>query len=153
MTKEKDLGYRVFCGRATRQITADGKAADASRWYWEPVDYDGDVLWSGSYATEGLVRHRSRSNGRGGAPAMTDFAPTHKITHAPHAGEAGQTTVYVVMLDDGIAYTREEWDACAKADWTHDAEEGWRWRGEAMPSPGTITVERMEPDRRGTAPR
>lgn len=44
---------RIFRGDATKQIGSDGSHADPEKWYYEPRDYDGDVLWSigfGSYA-------------------------------------------------------------------------------------------------------
>ena len=44
--------YQIIRGRDTRQI--DGvtcRPADPRRWYYEAIDYDGDVLWSESYAT------------------------------------------------------------------------------------------------------
>lgn len=38
---------RVFQGCETKQVNGvSGKLADAEAWYWEPSDYDGDVLWS-----------------------------------------------------------------------------------------------------------
>lgn len=40
---------RVFRGDETGQLRFDGKPADPERWYYEPVDYDGDVLWSRGY--------------------------------------------------------------------------------------------------------
>jgi hypothetical protein len=47
------VNYRVFQGRDTRQIDGHtGKAADAEAWYYEPSDYEGDVLYSVAYASE-----------------------------------------------------------------------------------------------------
>ena len=43
---------RVFPGHATRQVTTIGRPADAEKFYFEPADYDGDVLFSMSYTTE-----------------------------------------------------------------------------------------------------
>lgn len=43
--------YRIFQGHETRQI--DGHTLEAAiddDWYWEPADYEGDVLFSGCYA-------------------------------------------------------------------------------------------------------
>ena len=37
---------RLFRGDATKQLQQDGHKADPKLWYWEPVDYEGDVLWS-----------------------------------------------------------------------------------------------------------
>jgi hypothetical protein len=44
---------RIFRGDATRQRQYNGEPADPELWYYEPSDYDGDVVWStgyGSYA-------------------------------------------------------------------------------------------------------
>lgn len=44
---------RIFRGDSTQQLDASGGPADPEKWYFEPSDYDGDVLWSvahGSYA-------------------------------------------------------------------------------------------------------
>lgn len=43
-----------FLGYATRQVdhtSALPKPADPALWYYEPSDYDGDVLWSSGYLT------------------------------------------------------------------------------------------------------
>jgi len=45
--------YRVFQGKTTQQV--DGhtrRAADAEAWYYEPLYYEGEVLYSASYPTE-----------------------------------------------------------------------------------------------------
>ena len=45
--------YRVFLGSTSRQLDANpGCKRDDAAWYFEPVDYDGDVLWSPAYATK-----------------------------------------------------------------------------------------------------
>jgi hypothetical protein len=44
--------YRIFQGKTTRQV--DGhttREADAEAWYYEPDDYEGDVLYSAPYPT------------------------------------------------------------------------------------------------------
>lgn len=49
--------YRVFQGKTTRQI--DGHTtheAEPEGWYYEPSDYEGDVLYSEPYATEEEAR-------------------------------------------------------------------------------------------------
>lgn len=44
---------RIFRGDETLQVQADdGIPAIPTLWYWEPADYDGDVLWSDGYETE-----------------------------------------------------------------------------------------------------
>lgn len=49
--------YRIFQGRTTRQIEGHlGAPADPKGWYYEPFDYEGDVLWSQSYATDDAAR-------------------------------------------------------------------------------------------------
>lgn len=42
---------RVFRGDTTGQVRFDGKPADPELWYYEPVDYEGDVLWSRGYGS------------------------------------------------------------------------------------------------------
>src|SRR5215813_11194885 len=49
--------YRVFQGKDTKQV--DGhttRPADPTAWYYEPSDYEGDVLYSASYPTEEEAR-------------------------------------------------------------------------------------------------
>lgn len=44
--------YRVFQGHTTRQIDGHtARAAQPQGWYYEPTDYEGDVLYSVAYAT------------------------------------------------------------------------------------------------------
>jgi beta-carotene hydroxylase len=44
--------YRVFQGKDTRQVDGHtGKAALKDSWYYEPSDYEGDVLYSVAYAS------------------------------------------------------------------------------------------------------
>lgn len=42
-------GIRVFQGSETRQVGANGNKANPKLWYYEPTNYDGDVLWSDGY--------------------------------------------------------------------------------------------------------
>lgn len=72
---------------------------------------------------------------------MNPFIPTHKITFTPSVGKP-QTTE--VMLLDGVAYTRTEWDAYEKADWTVENGE-WECLGQTTPGGqnGTVRVERV----------
>ncbi len=43
---------RVFKGSETNQIDGcTGEPADPELWYYEPTDYEGDVLWSEGYET------------------------------------------------------------------------------------------------------
>lgn len=44
--------YRIFRGSETKQLTAFRKPASPDAWYFEPSDYDGDMLWSMGHATE-----------------------------------------------------------------------------------------------------
>lgn len=37
---------RIFKGKQTKQVDQQGNKANSMLWYWEPVDYYGDVLWS-----------------------------------------------------------------------------------------------------------
>jgi hypothetical protein len=45
-------GHRVFRGAETSQVDRDGAPAERNRWYFEPVGYDGTVLWSHAYETQ-----------------------------------------------------------------------------------------------------
>jgi hypothetical protein len=45
--------YRIFQGKTTKQLDSHTRAAaDPEGWYYEPVDYKSDVLYSEAYATE-----------------------------------------------------------------------------------------------------
>jgi len=45
--------YRVFLGDQTRQRNGrSGEPSNPGQWYYEPLDYVGDVLWSRPYDTE-----------------------------------------------------------------------------------------------------
>lgn len=57
----RDLeGWRVFLGSQTAQLNFDGKPARAALWYYEPPDYDGDVLWSGGFVTRAAAERGAR---------------------------------------------------------------------------------------------
>lgn len=51
LANEEPEGIRVFQGSATKQIDTNGAHANQALWYWEPADYDGDLLWSDGYPT------------------------------------------------------------------------------------------------------
>ena len=45
--------FRVFPGENTRQVDGHtGAPAQGSRWYYEPLTYQGDILWSIPYGTQ-----------------------------------------------------------------------------------------------------
>lgn len=47
MKVTNQTAIRVFSGADTNQVDAvTGQRANPELWYWEPADYDGDVLWS-----------------------------------------------------------------------------------------------------------
>lgn len=49
---------RIFRGDETKQINGtDGSKADPEKWYYEPADYDGDVLWSQGYGSRAEAYH------------------------------------------------------------------------------------------------
>lgn len=48
---------RLFRGDATEQLQHDGRKADPELWYWEPVDYEGDVLWSKGHGCRADAYH------------------------------------------------------------------------------------------------
>jgi len=39
----------IFRGSETKQVDIHGSPALPDRWYWEPDDYNGDILWSDSF--------------------------------------------------------------------------------------------------------
>ena len=53
----------------------------------------------------------------------TAFCPTHRITL--RSGEVEE-----VMLVDGAAYTREEWDSETQADYERDEAGAWTFQGQ-----------------------
>jgi hypothetical protein len=48
---------RIFRGDETKQICSDGTRADPELWYYEPADYEGDVLWSKGYGSRAEAYH------------------------------------------------------------------------------------------------
>jgi hypothetical protein len=76
-----------------------------------------------------------------------DFIPTHEISFT---AANGSKMITVVHLDDGRAYTREEWDAAESSDWTVSDGGEWLCQGHATPggAVGTVTVRRLA-DRTG----
>ena len=58
------------------------------------------------------------------------FVATHVIVGAP--SDCGGTSFFPVRLVDGAFYTREEWDACARADWEFSAEDGLTFQGRVI---------------------
>lgn len=69
------------------------------------------------------------------------FTPTHRITYTP---TTGTPQVWDVMVaDDGTAYTQEEWEATASADWEYGTDGRFLFRGQAAPGNGTVVVERL----------
>ena len=69
---------------------------------------------------------------------MTNFLPTHEITLTDRTD--GERHTIEVCLVDGAAYTREEWEAGVKADWTCDNPKGsyygvdWNFQGHPAPT-------------------
>lgn len=56
----KEIGnVRLFRGDATKQLDASGQRADAEKWYYEPRDYEGDMLWSAGYGSYAEAYHAS----------------------------------------------------------------------------------------------
>ena len=52
--EETEKKYRIFQGKETGQICGVScKEAEPEKWYFEPVDYAGDVLWSEPFESEG----------------------------------------------------------------------------------------------------
>lgn len=43
--------FKFFTGNMTKRVDFNGKNAIDHLWYYEPLDYEGDVLWSIGYAT------------------------------------------------------------------------------------------------------
>ena len=63
----------------------------------------------------------------------TKFQPSHRITL--RSGEVEE-----VMLVDGAAYTREEWESETVADYERDENGAWTFQGE----PFACTVEEIK---------
>lgn len=57
-----DRTYRIFRGGETKQIDGvTSRKANPEAWYYEPADYEGDVLWSRAFATEDEARAAAAS--------------------------------------------------------------------------------------------
>lgn len=75
--------------------------------------------------------------------ARENWRATHVITLSD---DSGPVEVILVQLVDGAAYTREEWEASATADWTRDDDGSWRWQDRVAPRSGlTVTVRATGP--------
>ncbi len=48
---------RLFRGTETQQLQSDGAKADPELWYYEPSDYEGDVLWSKGHGSRADAYH------------------------------------------------------------------------------------------------
>ena len=55
---------------------------------------------------------------------MTAFQPTHVIQH--------DSTTVEVMLVDGVAYQRDEWESTTGADYQRTDDGRWLFNGEAF---------------------
>ena len=55
-------GYRVFRGRDSQQVRADGSALDPHAWYFEPEDYEGDVVFAAGFATRAEAVQGARNH-------------------------------------------------------------------------------------------
>ena len=71
---------------------------------------------------------------------MSDFVPTHRITHTR---PDGTRDVYEVAEFNGCLYTQGEWDHAENADWTIDEDRRVWFQGQAAPSCGAVTVEQL----------
>jgi hypothetical protein len=56
------------------------------------------------------------------------FKPTHKLTYRHH----GIKSTVNVKVVDGVAYTRAEWDAYARADLELQDDGTWTFQGEPV---------------------
>lgn len=65
-------GYRVFRGRESRQLNAYGNALDPHAWYYEPSDYEGDVVFDTGFATRAEAERAARRHAMGIADEVTD---------------------------------------------------------------------------------
>jgi hypothetical protein len=68
---------------------------------------------------------------------------THKIIFTPKDNQKKQVTL--VMLYDGVAYTKDEFDTGSQADWSYSKEDGWRWQGQSTPGGenGSVKIEKI----------
>lgn len=66
---------------------------------------------------------------------------THKITYKPPSGDRWLEAEWFVMLtNDGAAYTRSEWDANITSDWERDRDGKWWFQGSPSPGLGTVDI-------------
>lgn len=72
---------------------------------------------------------------------MTRFRATHEIVFRPRRGRVQRTRV---MLLDGAAYDRDEWDADERASWERDERGVWTCCGQTTPGGEAGTVEVRE---------
>lgn len=74
------------------------------------------------------------------------FAPTHEITLTDK--RTGERRSFPVALVDGLAYTRQQWEADEKAEWKFHPVDGWVFWGK--PSPAyhlEVSVKKLKPGR------
>ena len=57
LTEARANRVRIFRGDSTSQLQHDGRKADPELWYYEPRDYEGDVLWSKGYGSRAEAYH------------------------------------------------------------------------------------------------
>lgn len=55
-------GYRVFRGRDSKQVRPNGKPLDPRAWYYEPNDYEGDVVFDEGCATREEAQKCARAH-------------------------------------------------------------------------------------------
>lgn len=52
-------GVKLFRGDTTDQVDSNGDRADTEKWYYQPVDYNGSMLWSLGYNSKALAYQAS----------------------------------------------------------------------------------------------
>ena len=63
--------FRVFQGSETKQIRGDSAKKPApTLWYYEPGDYEGDVLWSEAFPTREVAEAAARQSDADAIAAM-----------------------------------------------------------------------------------
>lgn len=71
------------------------------------------------------------------------FVPTHEITLTDTRD--GTRSAFPVHLEDGVAYTREEWTSSTSADWEYSAD-GWTFQGRTTPAAHfSVSVRKLAP--------
>lgn len=68
------------------------------------------------------------------------FNPTHIIKLADKTSGHELDDIPVQLCDDGVAYTKQEWESSVHADWERTDDGDWLFQGRATPNPETVVT-------------